>query len=148
MALFQLIYMSSLITDEPEIVSAILESSVRNNQRRDVTGMMLCADGNVMQVLEGEQEAVLETFQSIQSDARHRGIFLLIEGEIAARNFVSWSMGFRRISKADLEKFPVAAQVFRASQEEVSLRVQPSEALIILKSFAEDIAGCRRPALS
>jgi signal transduction protein with GAF and PtsI domain len=138
MALFQMIYMSSLITDEPEIVSAILESSVRNNQRRDVTGMMLCADGNVMQVLEGEQEAVLETFQSIQSDTRHHGIFLLIEGEIAARNFVSWSMGFRRISKADLEKFPFAAQVFKASQEEVSLRVQPSEALIILKSFAED----------
>jgi hypothetical protein len=138
MALFQLIYMSSLVTNEPEILSAILDSSVRNNKRSDITGMMLYSDGNVMQVLEGDRHAVIETFKSIQLDLRHSGLYVLIEGEIATRNFASWSMGFRQLSKADLEKFPIAAQVFKARQDEIAQRVQPGEALIVLKSFVED----------
>jgi hypothetical protein len=137
MALFQLIYMSSLVTDEPEILHAILDSSVRNNQRRGITGMMLYAAGNVMQVLEGDKDAVLETFRAIQLDVRHSGIYVLIEGEIAARNFASWSMGFRKLSKVDLEKFPVAANVFKVHQDEIGIRVQPGEAFTVLKSFSE-----------
>jgi hypothetical protein len=138
MALFQLIYMSSLVTDQPEILPAILDSSVRNNKRSDISGMMLYSDGNVMQVLEGDRDAVLETFKSIQMDVRHSGIYVLMEGEIAARNFASWSMGFRQLSKTDLEKFPIAAQVFKANQDDIAQRVQASEALIVLKSFVED----------
>jgi hypothetical protein len=138
MALFQLIYMSSLVTDEPQILPAILDSSVRNNKRRDITGMMLYSDGNVMQVLEGDTDAVLVTFKSIESDVRHSDIYVLVQGEIATRNFSSWSMGFKQISKSDLEKFPIAAQVFKARTDDISQRVQPSEALIVLKSFVED----------
>jgi hypothetical protein len=130
--------MSSLVTDEPGILPAILDSSIRNNKRNNITGMMLYSDGNVMQVLEGDRDVVLKTFKSIQLDPRHSGIFVLIQGEIAARNFASWSMGFRQISKADMEKFPIAAQIFKVRQEEISQRVQPSEALIVLKSFVED----------
>jgi hypothetical protein len=46
-------------------------------------------------------------------------------------------MGFRQLSKADLEKFPVAANVFKVHQHEIGLRVQPGEALTLLRSFAE-----------
>jgi hypothetical protein len=53
MALFQLIYMSSLVSDEPEILTAILDTSVQNNKRRDITGMIVCQAGSLMQVLEG-----------------------------------------------------------------------------------------------
>ena len=140
-ALLQLVYMSSLVTDEPEILPAILDVSVRNNRRRNITGMMLYADGNILQVLEGEKDALLKTFRSIELDARHRGIFVLIEKEIAARQFASWSMGFRQLTKAVLEKFPVAAHVFKTRQDEIALRGRPSDALTVLKSFAEDPMG-------
>ena len=137
MSLFQLIYMSSMVTDRPEILPDILQAAVRNNKQRNITGMMLYADGNVMQVLEGEKGEVLETYQAIQADPRHSGIFVLIEQEIASRQFASWSMGFSQLTKADLEKFPAAAHIFKAHQDEISLRGRAGEALIVLKSFAD-----------
>ena len=138
MALFQLIYMSSLVTEDAAILAAITDVSVRNNRQRNITGMMLHSDGSVLQVLEGDRDAVLETFKSIQLDPRHSGIFVLIEGDIAARNFASWDMGYRDISTLDIGHFPIAAQIFKAHKGEIDRRVQPGEALTILKSFVED----------
>lgn len=136
MALFQVIYMSSLVDDEPEILSAILDSSVRNNKRSNITGMLLYADGNVMQVLEGEKDVVLEAFHAIELDVRHHGILLLVTEAITSRMFSSWSMGFRQLTKVDLEKLPEVANIFRYRPEEIAVRVQPSQALAVLKSFA------------
>jgi hypothetical protein len=129
--------MSSLVTNDSGILSAIVDSSVRNNKRKDITGMMLCQDGNIIQVLEGEKGAVLETFYAIQLDMRHHGIFVLIEEEIEARKFASWSMGFRHLSKEDLNKFSGAANIFESRSDEIKRRVQPSQVRIILKSFAD-----------
>jgi hypothetical protein len=137
MSMFQLIYMSSLITDEPGLLHSILDVSVRNNGRNGITGMMLYADGNVIQVLEGEKDAVHTTFQAIEMDKRHTGIFVLIEQEIASREFASWSMGFRQLAKAELEKLPAVANVFKVQQEDISLRIRAGDALTILKSFAD-----------
>jgi hypothetical protein len=141
MALFQLVYMSSLVMNEPEVLSDILDSSVSNNKRSDITGMMLYSDGNVLQILEGNRNSVLETFKSIQLDMRHRGIFVLLEEEITSRRFASWSMGFKQLTKAELEKFPIAANVFKVQANEIALRVQPSQALIVLNSFADGSMG-------
>jgi hypothetical protein len=137
MEFFQLIYISSLVANEPETILGILKSSTRNNKRRGITGMLLYSEGRVMQVLEGEKDTVLETFQAIELDVRHCDIFVLVEVEIESRKFASWSMGFKQLSKADLEKFPTAANVFRAQPDEIALRAQPSDALCVLKSFAE-----------
>ncbi len=137
MALFQLLYMSSLVSADPDLLPSILDISVRNNKRQSITGMMVYADGNVLQVLEGEKDAVLQTFRAIEMDNRHSGIFVLIEAEIASRQFASWSMGFRQLNKADLEKFPAAAHVFKASKGEFDVRARSGDALTILKSFAE-----------
>jgi hypothetical protein len=133
--------MSSLVKDEPEILAAILDSSERNNKRNNITGMMSYSDGNVMQVLEGEKETVLKTYQAVQLDLRHYDIFLLLDEEIATRIFASWSMGFRQISTADMQEFPLAANVFKVRPSEIALRVQPSDVLIILKSFADGSMG-------
>lgn len=137
MALFQLIYMSTLAEGDTTVLASILESSVKNNKRRNITGMMLCADDNVVQVLEGPKDQVLETFQAIASDSRHNGLFVLIEQDIASRQFASWSMGFRQLSKADLAKFPQAGHVFKAREDEIATRIRAGDALTILQSFAE-----------
>jgi hypothetical protein len=133
--------MSSLATGESDLLPAILEAAVRNNKQMNVTGMLLYADGNVMQVLEGEKAVVLELFQTIKLDKRHSGIFVLVEQEIAARQFASWSMGFKHIKEADLAKFPAAAQIFKARQDEILLRSRAGNALTILKTFADGVIG-------
>jgi hypothetical protein len=136
MALFQLIYMSSLVNPDPAVAADVLEVSVRNNKMNGVTGMMLYADGNIVQVLEGEKASVKDTFSRILLDMRHVSIFVLYEREITERDFGSWSMGYKQLMKADVERLGVAAHVFEARYQEVARRVRPSDALEVLKSFA------------
>jgi hypothetical protein len=141
MALFQLIYMSALVTDRPELLPSILEASARNNKRKNITGMLLYSGGSVLQVLEGEQSAVQETFRAVALDKRHSGIIVLVEEEIENRQFASWSMGFRHLTKADLAKFPAAVHVFQSRQDEIALRTRAGAALTILQSFADGPTG-------
>jgi hypothetical protein len=141
MVLFQLIYMSTLSRESSEVLPAILESSVRNNKHRGITGMILCAEGRILQVLEGGKGAVLKTFRAIESDVRHSDIFVLIEQEIVSRQFASWSMGFRQLTKAELKELPTSVPIFSAQQDEISLRVRSGAALTILKSFADGSMG-------
>lgn len=48
-----------------------------------------------MQVLEGRPENVLRVFGSIERDRRHHGVTVILEEEIADREFGEWSMAFR-----------------------------------------------------
>jgi hypothetical protein len=139
--IFQIAYLSSLVTDDSTLLPSILEVAIRNNSQRGITGMMLYSDGNVMQVLEGEKDVVLQTFQSIEADMRHTGVMVLLEHAIAARQFASWSMGFKHLAKADLDKLPGAAQVFKAREDEISTRARGGDALILLKTFSDGLMG-------
>jgi hypothetical protein len=136
MALFQLIYMSSLVNPDPLVVAEILEVSVRNNKRKEITGMMLYAEGNIVQVLEGENVAIMDTFSRILVDMRHVGIFVLYEREVMERDFGSWSMGYKQLLKADIVRSNVAVDLFETRDQEVARRVRQSDALQVLKSFA------------
>jgi hypothetical protein len=133
MANFQLIYMSSLVNADPAAATEILEVSVRNNKRNDITGMMLYAEGNIVQVLEGEYSRVTDTFNRIIVDPRHVGVFVLYEREIEERDFGYWSMGYKQLEKADIEGSGFAADVFEIREQEVTRRVRPSDALLVCK---------------
>lgn len=52
-----------------------------NNERAGITGMLLYKDGNFMQLLEGEKEAVLRLHKNIIVDPRHKGFLTLLQGE-------------------------------------------------------------------
>jgi uncharacterized protein (DUF2252 family) len=136
MPLAQLVYMSSLVTPDAKVASEILEVSVRNNKLNDVTGMMLYVDGNIVQALEGEKVTLAKTFNRISLDARHVGIFVLFEREIQDRDFGSWSMGYKQLTRTDVDRLGAAYHVFEAREQEVTKRVRPSDALQILKSFS------------
>lgn len=76
------------------------------NQARDLTGMLLYSDGNVIQVLEGPEESVDATFATIEADPRHHGVIVLLREEVDERAFPDWSMGFRRVARDDLAALP------------------------------------------
>lgn len=136
MSLLQLVYVSTMTSDDPALLSAILDAAIKNNKRNNITGMLLYAEGNVIQAIEGERDAVLATFRTIQKDVRHRGIHVLIEEGILSRKFASWNMGFRRLTKVDLENFPAFAPLFNMHEGELALRIRPSNALTLLTAFA------------
>ncbi len=105
--LFYLIYVSSavkpLLSTE---LGELLAKCHANNTVTGITGILLYKDGNFMQVIEGEKEAVQTLYAKIQRDPRHRGLLTLLQGPLAERQFPDWSMGFRDLTAVDVRSTP------------------------------------------
>ena len=81
----------------------LLTEARRINTSRDITGLLLHRDRSFYQVLEGAEDAVRQTFDSIEKDERHTAIDVLFEGEVDEREFPDWQMGFLNLDGADVE---------------------------------------------
>lgn len=142
MPLMHIIYVSTardeLAADE---LAAIMTSSVRNNAAVAVSGMLLYAGGNFMQVLEGPEKAVEETYARISRDPRHHGVFVLERGPIAARSFESWGMGFRRLGREELASHRGFAPFFERGFDPRVIGAKPGLAMEILQTFAATQRG-------
>lgn len=105
--MYSLIYVGTATRSMSESeLAELLEQCRRNNARLGITGMLLYKDGDFMQVLEGEEQTVKELYARVWNDPRHRLITLIIEKPIEKRSFGDWTMGFRILHRADLQKDP------------------------------------------
>ena len=102
--LFHLGYVS---TETGDLGSAgmveLLTEARRINTSRDITGLLLHRDRSFYQVLEGAEDVVRQTFDSIAKDERHTAIDVLFEGEVDEREFPDWQMGFLNLDGVDIE---------------------------------------------
>ena len=133
--MIQLIYLSDLAGRDESVLADILASAVRHNTASGITGMLLYAGGNFLQVLEGEADAVHKTFARISRDPRHKNLNLLIEEEIDERQFDRWSMGFYSLTDADAQKLPAFAPYFRYGFDRSAITARPGVALELLQLF-------------
>ncbi|MCG6925941.1 MAG: BLUF domain-containing protein [Acidobacteria bacterium] len=105
--MFYLVYVSvaaeSVAKDE---LLDILSKSRTANAEAGITGMLLYKDGNFMQVLEGEEDAVRALYARIRRDPRHLGIVTVVEGQREARCFGDWSMGFQDLGAPEARAVP------------------------------------------
>lgn len=101
-----LVYISTAykLLNQDELLD-ILTISRKNNQQRDLTGILLYGEGTFIQVLEGEEETLKQTYKDIEADDRHKNVIKMTEGESEERNFKNWAMGFKAINAAELSKF-------------------------------------------
>ena len=90
-----IVYLSSAkrLADEPEL-GTILEQSRKNNALLNITGALLYCNGSIIQVLEGPKDTVSPLFDKIKNDARHTQVITLFQGEVNARSFEKWAMGY------------------------------------------------------
>lgn len=105
--MFHIVYASS--ATEPFSESALktlLEKARLRNQTLGLTGMLLYKDGNFMQTLEGEEEAVTKLLASIAKDPRHKGVLVLLRRTSKERIFPDWTMGYRNLADPDFSKMP------------------------------------------
>ena len=102
--MLSLTYVSSAsqVLDVPDLVDLLAAVRPRNEER-GLTGMLLHSGGNIIQTLEGPDEAVEATFAAIERDPRHHGVLVLLRDQVEERAFPDWSMGFREIGTADLQ---------------------------------------------
>ena len=94
--MIRIIYIS---TSRTEIVQKELETilhiSRRNNRGAGVTGLLIAGGRRFLQVLEGSEGAVMQTYERIKLDPRHFAAVLLSKQIITERNFADWDMGFQ-----------------------------------------------------
>jgi len=93
--LYQLVYYSRFTGTGGALstVRDILAKSQDNNLQNDVTGFLIFDKTSFVQILEGESQAVEDTYARILGDRRHTDIILVATRDIETRDFPEWSMG-------------------------------------------------------
>ena len=79
-----------------EQIERIVSESRRLNALNGVTGVLLYCDGNFMQYLEGDEDAVMETFERIRASESHYQVNELMNQPILEREFADWAMYLSR----------------------------------------------------
>jgi hypothetical protein len=70
----------------------VVGKSIQNNRLVDVTGFLLARDGLFLQLLEGPDRGVGETFKRIAADERHSDITVISDTAADRRLFQQWNM--------------------------------------------------------
>lgn len=93
--MLQVVYISTAraVPDET-MLNDILATSRRRNRTVRVSGLLLAGGSRFLQVLEGPEPAVNETFRRICGDQRHFALVELDCTRIDERQFGDWSMAF------------------------------------------------------
>jgi hypothetical protein len=133
---FFLIYVS--IANEPfsdaDLVE-LLNVSRRNNELSGITGMLLYKDRRFLQILEGDEHAVRETYERILRDPRHRDAVTLLEGERSEREFDEWSMAFKHLDDEAVRATPGFSSFFETKLAPGEFAANPSRAQQLLRIF-------------
>ncbi|QIQ87478.1 BLUF domain-containing protein [Erythrobacter sp.] len=90
--LSQYLYISTAPNLSREEVDSILEASARNNPERGITGLLLYNGRNFLQLLEGEESALVALMVRIGNDPRHTGVSTLDRRKIEQRACPGWAM--------------------------------------------------------
>ena len=131
-----LIYISTAVKlmTEADLVN-ILSNSRDNNKVKNITGMLLYGDGTFIQVLEGEQKDITDTYHIIEKDPRHKNHIVLADGELTKRNFPDWSIGYLSINSEDLKELE---GYINPANENFLATDNPHATITVLKTFAQN----------
>jgi hypothetical protein len=96
---FTLVYLSTMRwgLSDPEL-AALLDQCRRRNAELDVTGVLVFRDGDVMQLLEGEEAVVRRLYGRILRDPRHHGLLTIWTDTAEHRRFPGWTMGLEDVT--------------------------------------------------
>lgn len=95
MSTLQLVYVSEANPDlANEEIIEILKASQEKNHAQKISGLLLYQDHHFMQLIEGEESAVLTLFDRIAEDKRHRNV--VVVGRFAAESpsMPTWAMAY------------------------------------------------------
>ena len=114
----------------------LLKKSRLKNERKNVTGMLLYLDPFFIQILEGEEAIVNESFNIIKQDSRHHKVKIIYKKPIEERSFPNWTMGFNKISDENLEAVEGFSDFWRRPTSDF-FSDSPSEIEKMLEQFLD-----------
>jgi len=92
MDLHRVIYTSRPFGYDQAMLNGILTDARGANGRSGVTGALICRRDLFIQLLEGPQQAVIDTTRRIRRDDRHTDMIMHVERTVDERMFGAWSM--------------------------------------------------------
>ena len=117
--LYQVLYQSQATSSLPTLAQlrASLTRSRAYNAAHQITGLLLCSEGQFLQLLEGPEAAVLALYATIRRDRRHEQVQLVRQGAIAHRSFAAWRMGFGYMAAAELSRLVETVRMRTAGED-------------------------------
>jgi hypothetical protein len=138
MAIYHLIYRSvaqKALSDKE--LSELLLNSRTYNKEEQITGILLHAEGEYMQVLEGEEAAIKRLYARIEADHRHTEVRMVTDGTTLFRIFPRWSMGFLHVYKEDFLRLVGYVDPAARGEARTSIGAAPAKGyLALLEEFA------------
>lgn len=122
-------------------LESLLSQSRCWNSSQGLTGMLIYRysidsdSGYFIQMLEGGEGDVRALFEKIRRDKRHHTVLTLSEGDIEARMFSDWAMGFKNVDEELFAGLPGHARIGEASFNPAAFQYSNAEALSLLKFF-------------
>ena len=102
-AMKRLIYCSQATFDfSPDELVELLGHARERNLGAGLSGMLLYCSQSFLQLLEGDEAALEETYARIEADDRHNRLRKLLDVEAPSRLFGDWSMGFEHVDEDEL----------------------------------------------
>ena len=100
--LHRIVYVSSSYNElSDKELEEILTTSRENNSKKNITGILIYNEGNILQVLEGAKKDLRTLFGVISQDTRHHSCIILQDTPSCTRSFADWSMGFKPVSQIE-----------------------------------------------
>ncbi|GAA6206095.1 BLUF domain-containing protein [Thalassotalea sp. SU-HH00458] len=134
--MIQLIYISCATREvsEKDLFELLQQSRIKND-KYNVTGLLLYAKENFMQVLEGDEVVVDDIYQSILRDDRNTLHSVLQRKSIEKRSFSNWSMGFKTIDDIPPQMMNGFSDFLMTRESKTNLELEKSWVLSLLNSF-------------
>jgi anti-anti-sigma regulatory factor len=120
----RIIYLSSAINyfSDDELKNLLRNSKQKNNVI-GITGLLLYIDGDFLQVLEGEKKTVLQLYQKIKLDPRHKSIIKVFDESVLDRQFENWDMGFSALKYHDIQKYKEFQNITKESLSNINDKI-------------------------
>jgi hypothetical protein len=126
---FRLTYVSSASRGfAPAELEAILAAARANNAAEGVTGLLLFHDGNFLQTLEGDEQAVRRIYARIECDPRHGGCIVLERRSVPSRLFGEWAMACRGTSEFRLSQKNAFREIAAIAEQRARPTFEPQDA--------------------
>lgn len=95
----RIVYISTATDLTEHDVARILDTASRRNARDKVSGFLLYNGRNFLQLIEGDQAALMNLMARLARDTRHSGMSILVDEPIDVRCCPDWQM--HRLKLAD-----------------------------------------------
>lgn len=130
--LYELIYRS---TAKPGTTAQDLEDILKTardfNRANNITGCLLYHDGQFLQILEGDFQVLLDLYDRIKRDPRHREFLLLHMKETSQRIYSNWTMAFKSLNRNQLSNYSIVTEFteLETNEDESSMAKELFEAI-------------------